>query len=185
MIRLLLDPPCFECETATDAAALAKLLGIVVERIETGPARPASARHALSIVSPPDEDETGRTVNETPGFVNAKPSPVNAPKPRAGMKPRGKKKTCKKCGVSFPVLTRSDCASVYCPIDRPAPIPRKNPKPVTPAAGRMTRVPRVPTGLHTTGPESCKTCGATVPQFELINGECLQCAPIGARKATA
>lgn len=163
MIRLLLDPPRFECETATDAAALAKLMGIVVERIE--PARTVPTRAALSIVTPPDEDETGRT--------------VNAPAPRATMKPSGKAKTCKKCGVAFPVISRSDCASVYCPTHRPAPIPKKNPKPVTPAAGRMTRVP---VAKHTTGPESCTTCGVTVPQFELINGECLQCAPMGARK---
>lgn len=169
MIRLLLDPPRFECETATDAASLAKLMGIVVERMDAP--RPAPARQALAIVTPPDEDETGR--------------PTTAPAPRAAMKPSGKTKTCKSCGESFPVITRGDCASVYCLTHRPAPIPRKSPKPVTPAAGRMTRVPRVPTGHHTTGPESCTACGATVPQFELINGECLQCAPIGARKATA
>jgi hypothetical protein len=183
VIRLLLDPPRFECETATDAASLAKLMGVVVERLEAG--RLVQTRSALSIVSPPDEDETGRTVSAASVPVNEKPVSVNAPRPRGRMKPTGKTKTCKTCGLSFPVVSRGDCASVYCVAHRPMPIPRKSPKPVTPAAGRLTRVPRVPSQAHTTGPESCTACGATVPQFELINGECLQCAPIAARKRSA
>lgn len=158
MIRLLLDPPRFECETATDAAALAKLLGIVVERIET--ARPSVARQALAIVTPPDEDETGRSIVA----------------PRAAMKPTGKTKTCKTCGKAFPVVTRGDCASVYCLTHRPVPIPPKKPKPVTPAAGKLGA-----TRKHA-DPVSCKQCGASVPEFEAINGECLQCAPLAARK---
>lgn len=153
MIRLLLDPPLFaECETAEEAATLVKLMGL-------GPVTVATERPRLVIpVVPPIAP------------------PVRHPKGR--MEPTGKTKPCKKCGKAFPVLDRSDCPSVYCRDCRPTQLPRKNPKPPIPVAGRLV-------ARKHAEPVSCRSCGASVPEFESINGECLQCAPIAARKRSA
>lgn len=160
MIRLLLDPPRFECETADEAAALAKLMGI-------GPA-------------PVVYGSCSTVTTERPKLVIPVVPPVAPPvrHPKGRMEPTGKTKPCKKCGKAFPVLDRSDCPSVYCRNCRPTQLPRKNPKPPIPVAGRLV-------ARKHAEPVSCRSCGASVPEFESINGECLQCAPIAARKRSA
>ena len=97
------------------------------------------------------------------------------------MVPTGKLKTCKKCGGDFPVADRTDCAALLCRACRPAPAKRK---PRLPKAAPAP-APAPVKAKKDAGPKSCATCGATVPEFELINGECLQCAPLGARKRSA
>ena len=154
VIRLLLDPPRFECDTADEAAVLARLLGI----------RPPAPVPVVPIAA-----------------VGPKPAMRPATKfaSRGPMKPTGHEKPCKKCGKAFPVLDRSDCPSVYCRACRPVQVPRKNPKAPTPAAGQpsVTRETGFPV-------VSCRnrTCGASVPSFETIDGLCLECAPMAARK---
>lgn len=159
MIRLLLDPPRFECDEPGEAAVLAGLMGI-----KAVSAPPVIVREPIASVPP-------------------KPSPAPAPKPvsrfasRGPMTPTGSSKTCKKCGASFPVLDRTDCPSVYCRACRPVQVPRKNPKAPIPAAGKL--------GVRKhADPVVCRgrDCGASVPEFESIDGLCLQCAPMAARK---
>lgn len=166
MILLLLDPPRFECETAGEAATLARLMGITAV-----PAPPVIVR------SPIAPDTAKAPARPTAGQIlhAATPKPVSRFAGRGPMEPTGKTKSCKTCGKPFPILDHSDCPSVYCRGCRPVVAPRKNPKPPIPAAGRLT------VKKHA-DPVSCSTCGASVPEFEAINGQCLQCAPLAARK---
>ena len=145
MIRLLLDPPQFECETAEDAATLARLFGFIREPVVVMPAR------------------------ESLGH------------PQGRMKPTGNAKTCKTCKRPFPIIDRTDCAAVYCKACRPPQLPRKNPKAPVPAAGRTPRLPIKPSEPKA----KCRTCGDTMRAFEQINGECLDCAPMGAKQGVA
>lgn len=158
MIRLLLDPPRFECETAQDAADLARLMGIK-----------ATAAPEFSVYSP---------LSIEPMTVTTSNVSVH---PQGRMKPTGNKKTCKTCGREFPIVDRTDCAAVYCKACRPPQIPRKNPKPPVPAAGRGPRLPIKPSEPKA----KCRTCGDTMRAFEQINGECLDCAPMGAKQGVA
>lgn len=153
MIRLLLDPPRFECETADEAAVLARLLGI------------RTTEH-VAIAAP---------IQTLP--TKTAPRPVSKFAGRGPMQPTGHSKPCKKCGAEFPVLDRTDCPSVYCRACRPAPPKPRKPRLPVPAAMKATHVRK-----HA-DPVSCSRCGASVPEFESINGECLQCAPMGARKS--
>lgn len=164
MIRLLLDPPRFECESARDAAELARLMDIgavPAKPMATPPLAPRATRHSIALapVAAPAASHV--------------PCKLPAAKP---IKPTGHTKTCKTCGKKFPVLDRSDCPSVYCRTCLPVLSPRKNPKAPVPAAGRPGAAQR-----HA-DPIACVTCGASVPEFESINGQCLQCAPLAARK---
>lgn len=164
MIVLLLDPPRFECATADEAAALAKLMGI-------GPA-------------PVVLGSCSTVTTERPKLVIPIVPPLAAPVRRAKgrMRPTGKLKTCKKCGGDFPVADRSDCAAAYCRACRPAPAPRRKPRLPMPAAVKPAKATAKP-GRNHAEPVSCSTCGASVPEFESIDGECLQCAPLVRRKS--
>jgi hypothetical protein len=107
VIRLLLDPTRFECETADEAAALAGLFGIRVN--DTAP--------SVDVAPPPVNDQH-RPVNKlSAGQILS----AAGARPRGAMAPTGHEKTCKKCGASFPVLDRTDCPSVYCRACRPKP----------------------------------------------------------------
>lgn len=201
MIRLLLDPPRFECETAIDAFSLAGLFGIGVS-VHVNVAAPI--------------------VNVPAPIVNAAPTPAE-PAPVATAS--ANTAACRLCGQPFTRLT----AALYCPTCRPrkpknarhAPKPSAPPtpcvkpgckvtfspersgivhcpehrlgpgqkrasagkpvpvKPPVPAAGMPTRVP-----IHPDEPTApCRTCGDVTRAHELINGECLDCAPLAARKS--
>lgn len=166
MIRLFLTPPHFECDSPEDASALAKLMGIVPAQVVCSTS-PKPSRRAVEIVAPPGEDETARPFR---------------PARRSGMEPTGKTKECKKCGDEFPVLDRTDCPSVYCRACRPAPAPPRKPRLPMPEAVRPLRRPAKPAARSHADPVTCRDCGASVPEFEAIEGQCLECAPIGAVK---
>jgi len=103
VIRLLLEPPRFECETAQDAADLARLMGI---KAATAP--------EFSVCTP---------LSVGPVTVKAPTvTATSAGHPQGRMKPTGRSKPCKKCKRPFPIVDRTDCAAVYCKACRPKPV---------------------------------------------------------------
>jgi hypothetical protein len=188
VIRLLLDPPHFECDEPGEAAVLAELLGIkavpvppviVREPIATPTLTSAAVvgkKHGWNAPghTSPEEFEAAKKTFAKTGVLVARA--------KGQMAPTGHSKTCKKCGASFPILDRTDCPSVYCRACRPAPNKPRKPRLPVPAAMKAARPTAQAQVRKHADPVSCSRCGASVPEFESINGECLECAPMGARK---
>lgn len=142
MIRLLLRPPHFECDTPSEAAKLARIIRISSERPMIEVADAASA----------------------------------------------KQKRCECCKALFSTVDHGDRASRRCRKCR-APKPTWKPRAarkakVAPAPSPAPVVKRRPAPVEKHGPKCCTTCGATVPEFEMQDGECYQCAPMARRRAS-
>lgn len=146
MIRLLLRPPHFQCDTPAEAAKLARII------------RLSSDSPLIEVV----DSQSAKT------------------------------KTCAMCKARFSTVAPADRASSRCRACRP---PRKGwkiRKPIERKARPAIPAPKaVPTAVVATrrsafapkhGPVSCRDCGASVPELESIDGLCLQCAPLGARR---
>lgn len=149
MIRLLLRPPHFQCDSPAEAAKLARIIRI------------SSDAPLIEVV----DGESAKT------------------------------KRCAKCKTTFSTVAHADRASRFCKSCRPkparwaakrAPRLRKSAAPSVPAPVTVAApvAPRKPAFSPKHGPVSCLQCGATVPEFESINGLCLECAPMGDRKAS-
>lgn len=152
MIRLLLRPPHFQCDTPAEAAKLARIIRI------------SSDAPLIEVV---DSDSA-------------------------------KTKKCVRCGKSFSTVAHADRSSSSCrdcrpprpgwkkprkPIERKPRVAKERAVPVR-ATAPASVAPRGAAFVSKHGPVSCRDCGATVPEFESINGLCLQCAPMGERKAS-
>lgn len=155
MIRLLLRPPHFECDTPAEAAKLARII------------RVSSDRPMIEVAD-------------------------------AGS---SKTKRCAKCKAHFSTVAPKDRASSLCPGCRPKPARRKaaaaHPSSGVRLPGRcLAEKPAArPVAVTTPKPEpgpahfemvTCRArnCGASVPEFESIDGLCLECAPMARRNAS-
>ena len=141
MIRLLLRPPHFQCDTPSEAAKLARIIRISSDRPLIEVADAASA----------------------------------------------KQKRCECCKALFSTVDHGDRASRRCrkcrapkPTWKPRAVRKAMPAP-EPAPAPVIKRRAEPAPKH--GPKSCRTCGATVPEFEMQDGECWECAPMRRRSA--
>lgn len=110
---------------------------------------------------------------------------VRPPNPTRAMVFRGTTKVCVTCGATFPVETRSDCRAKKCPAhrERMRGGPRVRPRPQKAAPVAPLKVAPALKPKPVPAPTHCP-CGAPLTPLRTINGLCLECAPLDARRAS-